>query len=588
MTNLISAVRRHKSQDSSERLDSHRPWLSPLAWGWVLLGLSFGFLYLQLSTANPEVIRGSWFEGDTLFPVHVVMDLKEGYQLSDWTFPPSPNFFPDIVLAFAFSALTSKVALVNYLIGIVFLAVLCLCFQLCGRQTGLGNSWVRGCGILAAGIFYTLFVTTRLGSYARILFLPAYHTGTFVVSIGLVALALALFRGRMSKVQQGFGLCFLVLMAGLCSFGDVLLLVMLTVPMTATAFVAFVFRWIPRKRLILPVLALWAGTGGGIGLSKLLLTTQPSSVYTRKSVDNALIAWKVFYEHVTNQLVVGDPLHWLALVWLAICTSFVVAVCFQRDRIKRWLSADEESLGLFTSLMAFFGFSSLAMVGALVVGCHVHLVQDPWYYFITHYMQPTLFTPLFGVPLFFGTILPRHLFQGHWKTAAGGLMLSAAVVALTYLFPFEAGPSAPHRYKPAIATNVDAVAEKYNLKFGIAGYWKAREINLFSDRNLKVCPFDPQFNYFDWIQNRSWLTNTEPGNQERPPFDFLIFDTHDLLTEEMILARFGHPAQRVVVDEFSKSYLTRSPQPNPRRAITILIYNRPQDVAFRQMFAPLQ
>jgi hypothetical protein len=98
-------------------------------------------------------------------------------------------------------------------------------------------------------------------------------------------------------------------------------------------------------------------------------------------------------------------------------------------------------------------------------------------------------------------------------------------------------------YNPEWVSDLDREFAKRNLKFGLAQYWQAKYISLFSRQGMQVVQVKPSLLPFLWLNHRNWYQR---------PFEFIITDETAAkktleykagfyLDPERIAARFGPP-----------------------------------------------
>jgi hypothetical protein len=103
--------------------------------------------------------------------------------------------------------------------------------------------------------------------------------------------------------------------------------------------------------------------------------------------------------------------------------------------------------------------------------------------------------------------------NGKWRLALIGLNLLFLVIALTQLRP--RGLYDFFNYYPEKAMLVDVVAQKANLKRGVANYWDAKEITMFSKKGIEVRAVFDDVSLHDHVANDNWYFGKD--------FDFVVW-----------------------------------------------------------------
>lgn len=109
---------------------------------------------------------------------------------------------------------------------------------------------------------------------------------------------------------------------------------------------------------------------------------------------------------------------------------------------------------------------------------------------------------------------------------------------------------------------MDSIIGKYNLHNGIADYWNANYLTQLSRKDRRINQVLGNLWPYFWINNIHWYVDYH----SKGPSPFLHYDfiVTDRLNKEIIHERFGEPAH-------VESYMNSE----------IYVYNRPEDVAFR-------
>jgi hypothetical protein len=93
---------------------------------------------------------------------------------------------------------------------------------------------------------------------------------------------------------------------------------------------------------------------------------------------------------------------------------------------------------------------------------------------------------------------------------------------------------------------------------------------MFSHRGLRAYPVTGSFDPLYWSSDKYWYLGYPKSRYSKPEYNFVILfdDSFWKVTKEMAVQRFGPPAAELKFEE------TR-----------ILVYNRPSDIGFHQMFS---
>ena len=122
-------------------------------------------------------------------------------------------------------------------------------------------------------------------------------------------------------------------------------------------------------------------------------------------------------------------------------------------------------------------------------------------------------------------------------------------------------------YKPHYVENVENMAEKHSLKLGVAGYWKAKQITMLNDEDLRVyAVFYPKLRPNLWTSRHKHWYYPKNENYSTPIFNFIVLDKDS--DKEIFASIFGKNniefvkeknASIVIVPDFYFDITTHSP-----------------------------
>jgi hypothetical protein len=446
--------------------------LNPVTWGWLALAVALAVLYFRLGAAGDALL--TWYNADSLFAIHIYKDVVlDGYPLSGWGYPPAPYWFPDIPLASVAMALTGgNPTVAMFLYGVAQVGLLVGGFMVCCRAAGLGRGRLFDVSLLLATTGLILMTSCQVHpGYAPFfyLLLPAYHTGTYVVSLWCAALGLWLLRRgakgtRGTAVVSGY--------AALCllgTLGDPLFLVYLLAPLCAAAILGVFASLVRPRRALLLALAGCASALGGTLLARALFDPHPVSRLSTVNLGTACTCARVFFgglwQHLGNGFV---PFYWPPVAWLAGCAAAVAHSVVRRPPPAA-SRAGLPGACLLPVLLAFLGLSGVGTAAALIVGGNLHLRNPESFWFVPHYLQPLFFTAWFGLALL-GARLVIALGRGEPRGLAWAVAASALVASLVALAAGGAAARSPHRYQPDVVRFLDQHAGEFGLTEGISSY----------------------------------------------------------------------------------------------------------------------
>lgn len=209
-----------------------------------------------------------------------------------------------------------------------------------------------------------------------------------------------------------------------------------------------------------------------------------------------------------------------------------------------------------TILYAFFFIQMVVNIGSGLISLTLG----------TRYFLPIIFIPLFWGWPFLLLSWPAWLkFLRNPRISVTNTALSVLTVLLLILTILS--QQAVPNYKgetPELATCLDENAGQYHIRRGMANYWQARPVTLFSKMGLVVVQVDPDLKPFRILNN---------SDGYRDEFDFVIvsndFEPGHWMDRKIVINKFGEPA--------STFFCGKS---------EVMIYNRETDTLIKKHFIP--
>ena len=77
-------------------------------------------------------------------------------------------------------------------------------------------------------------------------------------------------------------------------------------------------------------------------------------------------------------------------------------------------------------------------------------------------------------------------------------------------------------YYPKQVENIDNISEQYSIKYGVAEYWTAKYITMFSKKDVRVYTVFDDLSIWYHVTNKNWYYKNGKGAFANPEFNFLI------------------------------------------------------------------
>lgn len=432
-----------------------------------------------------------YFNSDTLYLPSVYKDLFiDKHHIKDWHLNPAPNFFPDMLLYFTMMLFSSgNFMVVSFIFSIIQFFSILLLFRYIFKlvMPGYYAGYFRLMFILFSFFLLEYLFLGKDFAFTFYLLSNSYHTGAFVMSL----LALVLFL----KYLNGYAknkLIALFILSVICVASDKLFIVLFPLPAFFTMLFFYKKHGIKITLLFLSMLLLSVFVG--IKLFEFLEDsdfTEFDKPHRLLSFTNIKSSFAVLFQQVTIYMsefsFKGMALYLFFLGLLA-----RIGLFFYLRRKK--------SNGLIFLYMIFsICFDVVVFMAPVLNGNYTGF--DTLRYNIYPLYVSALNNAMLIAYLVNNTALKACLQPGKWVLTTGLICLLAVGV-----FSFSRlGLKRYFFYYPAMAKQMDAIAEQNGLKCGVADYWNAKKTSLFSQKNLKVYSAFENLSAYEHVTNSQWF-----------------------------------------------------------------------------------
>lgn len=422
----------------------------------------FAYSYLN------GLINGAlFFNADALYLPSIFKNIfLDGKHISDWMLAPSALLFPDALL-YAFAYILNKHAAIQILyfavlqsVSFFFLTGVLLNFFL-RRSVAIAFSALISSNIIVLGLY-------SADPYA-LSFISVFHFGSLLCYLVLSVLLHKFLSATSTKLKYSIGFA-TILLSALSIISDHLIELQFVAPVFLIG-LFFYYGGQRSKELFKFGILLIIGFILAFILEKLFLTSTGRLDYgigfdslTHKSM--MLVDW-----------VIGRPLLILLSLLLLPITLFISLIFL----IRHWKSTDAY---VFRQKLFAILFLISTVLALLVTGLSN---RD----FTVRYLLPYIFLP----PVFLFILLNEK----SAKYLATVIFCSSLLALIT---THDKKPKSVQLY-PDVVRCVDALAKKYNVSRGIAQYWDAIPIYVFSNAGLNVVPVLADGSPTQWMYNSS-------------------------------------------------------------------------------------
>ena len=519
---------------------------TPTGLAWIGFFISLMFLFCRLGFCNPRDLNNIWLSSDTLYPVNVFTDtLIDGYSLSGWKFSIAPCWFPDLVLAGLFLALTQNVILATLFAGFIQIALIVGAFVLIRRAVRTIQPITQDVFLLAAGVGITLFVAIHPDLYYPALyqfFIPQSHVGSLCVV--LYGLALALLCVRHVYESGAAPKHLVIIYAVICTLGgmsNLLFMIQMLAPLTVSLGLAIVFTVLPIRTSFVSLGLGWSAAATGAVLNRVLFDTTALSKQSAINYESVMVSLDIFSRGFVAKLLARDHLHVIAALWVLVGVFYVLHIL----RVAMKNSARALSLSQRMTVVFFLScvLSAIFSAGAIILGGSNGLAVLKNYEWSMHYVHPAFLLPLFGLPLAisWSSLLENPKLA---RIVAIALGLFALLAPSYYLVGLPSSPKSIRTYVPPFVRFVDDLATREGLQYGVGGYWQARPATLLSKTGIRVYAVDNALQPLLWANNSEWYSKALKNRVIKPRIDFVILDDQIAhMTREQAVQVMGEPTR---------------------------------------------
>jgi hypothetical protein len=476
-----------------------------------------------------------YFNSDTLYLPSIFKDIfidKTG--ISGWHLNAAPNFFPDMFFYFIFNGIFQDFKTAMLLFSAFQYGVLLYLLNLVFKEASSYITW----NYLALGNLLMLlifFVTSVTGdfSYTFYLLSISYHLGPFIMT--LICLLQLI---KYLKTGNNKFLYFLFIVGFLAALSNRLFLVMFVFP--SLSLILLLPKKDLKKRILKLLLVLLGLTVLGILTFNLIKGSKiiyiASTDWKLFNFSNIIPSFKVMASQHLRYMYLMD---FRGIVSLLSIISFALTCYISYKYLYRIYYRKDKEYNWVKAFFAFFAcaFFVIVLFTPVINGSYIGTA-------IMRYNVHVFYFALFSYTFIVYYFLRSSKKHGHRLFKYVFLVGFSTIVLYTIYFPFKSSTklstSTYFNYYPEYIECADKIAKEHNLQYGVAEYWLAKKITMFSKQNLRVYTVFHDTKIWYHVMNRNWYYKSGKGKHGNPEFRFIIPLS---LNEEIIKQSFGEPLQ---------------------------------------------
>lgn len=592
---------------------------------WLILILSIVNVYISI--AAEKISRYHFYNSDAISIPAMYKDLVSGYSLRGWFFGPAPSLFPDLPLYAIIRFLTGNLHLAIMGYGVVQILLLILSFGYLSDKVFEPRRSLQTL-IVLAGIVLCLCLSTGQCNIFLPILLNSFHFGAVLLLVFSLILVVQIIQCGSDTKKALLYSGILLVVSPLILVSDAIYLVQFLIPVLLSLLLLFLFSMISAKSLLLIYIALIPSVLVNPYLNRYLI------IYL--NVSRSPGHYKTLAETLAKiSKAVQDIFRWPENLWIAYkwFTIFrIVWIAFLLISIgllalsirKAWPLRDQTLKNPGIILTGFFFIGSIltiiisfvtrghrwaVWIGFILVSILLAVLsikesnektdrrtQEALFLLVISFFvlsvlvniaailfigggEPRYFLSTMLIPLFWGWpfLVARSkrimiLIESKYGRYILVILTCGLYVSSGAFTDLKNIPSLLNLvdYYPDFVRCLDEQTAVRNIRNGMTQYWYAKYSSLLSKHQLHLVQVRqlPQGLFMEhFVNNLNWYNND---------FEFIITEevpwNMRSIWESLVIEKYGEPA-----DTFS----CEDEKGVERK---ILVYNRPEDKAFQQIF----
>jgi len=482
-----------------------------------------------------------YFNSDTLYLPSIFRDLFVDHSgFSGWHLNGAPNFFPDMLLYFIINTVFFNFRVAMIIFSILQYGILLILIRRLFRTIFPG---IREEELAAGNLIMLVFflVTLYPGDFVFTFYLLSisYHMGAF-----LMALLAMVFTFRFLKSGHRSDLFFLFLTGLSGVINDKLFIAMYVLP--ALSLILFLPSVNYRKRIILVL--------SNTLLVVLLGTIIYNGIRHSGTIHIISLSWKFlnfanipvsFHTMIHQHLTYIKSLDFRSLTVILSILSFLVTTWFAVIYFVRFYrNKNVDVRDLFTAIYLVFSafFWIIVLATPVINGSYVG-------YAILRYNIYAFYLSLFNLSVIL-MLIRRNMKLRHtgWIISGSLTLLLILPLAVRHSGISSGGLKNLVHYYPAMVRKMDTLSSREDLHYGVASYWNAKYITMFSQTGLRVYTVYEDLNPWYHVMNENWYHRGGKGKYGNPAFTFVYMEALD---SARVAQKLGNPLKVIPFRESS-------------------------------------
>jgi len=495
--------------------------------------LSLAMITLVFSGLNEQQIH-VYFNSDTLYLPSIFKDLFQDHSgFKGWHLNGAPNFFPDMLIYFTVNAIFPNFRMAMLIFSYLQYTLLLLLIRWLFR---LISPAIREEELATGNLIMIVFFLATLvnGDFVFTFYLLSisYHMGAFIMTILSLALTIDYLR-RPATMK----LILLFFIGFLGVLNDKLFIAMYVLPLFS-----LVLFLLPAVTFRKKILLLFGNALAIIILGSLAYNGIKHSGY----IHIISLSWKFlnfdnipssFHTMMDQHLTYLSSLDFRGLTDMLSIFSFIAIMVYAiRYLVKVFRISDNREEEVIPAIYLVFStaFWIIVLTIPIINGSYVG-------YAILRYNVYAIYLSLFNFSIL-AMLVRKNIGYRPFSLLLSGTFTAAIFISAIFFFlqqkPQPHGIKRLINYYPPLVSKMDSVAKQENLRYGVATYWNAKYITMFSRCNLRVYTVYEDLTPWHHVMNENWYHYNGRSRFGNPAFTFVYMDALDSVK---VVLKLGMP-----------------------------------------------
>ncbi|MDK2978802.1 MAG: hypothetical protein PWP52_1516 [Bacteroidales bacterium] len=509
----------------------------------ILNALLVIILFADLSDIN----TGHYLSSDMLYLPSIYKDLiidKSG--LAGWNFNAAPNFLPDMLVFFIIRSFFSNFIPACFTFTLLQILTLITLLAILYKFIFKNLNYIHlAFASLLMGMFLLVYLVNHDFVYTFYILSISYHMGAFIMSILSFILIFKFFK---SEKNLHLILLFIVSLASIIN--DRLFIVMFSIPVFSLLLMLAIKK--EKKGLILKILVSnLAALLLGLLIFRILRLSGYIHIINLSwkafNFTNIIPALKIFFE---QHLLYISNLDFKGIIDILFIISIIAHIILLIQNLLKAFKGKEHNRFELIYLLIFTSFLFVTLFAPIINGSYVSQA-------ILRYNIYSLYAGVFSIGYLIYKMHSSYKLSLNYLTI---FLVILIVTDTTFIIKRISGQNIKKElsefmnYYPEKVKCIDDFSQKYNLKYGIAEYWDAKQITMLSKQNIRVYTVLDNMAAWYHVTNQNWFYKNGKGKYANPEFNF-VFNNN--LNRDNILNQLGTPMDTLHCANRTEIYLYR-------------------------------